>query len=189
MRRKVAIAMLLAAMLAGGSANLFGQGAGDLVTEGAFARWLVQVIGLARMLPAAPSDQECFASLMQNGIAPKAGWNTTNVVTMGNLARVVVQSMGRASEVENPDDDASYIKLLQTLGIQFGTVGEALNKLGPLDNPLGGGAQVVSTDPLKKQAKIRALDESQFGADMSTIQRTFAVALAPPPPPKKMTPH
>ena len=33
---------------------------------------------------------------MQNGVAPKAGWNTTNLVTMGTLARVVVQSAGGA---------------------------------------------------------------------------------------------
>ena len=43
------------------------------VTQAELAQLLVQVLGLARFLPASPSDQQCFAMLMNNGISPADG--------------------------------------------------------------------------------------------------------------------
>lgn len=152
------------------------------ITEGEFAKWLVNVLGLSRGLPAAPSEKECFAALLQNGVAPKAGWNGTNLVTMGTLSRVVVQSLHKQSEVKNPSDDKSWIEYLKTIDVQFGKVSEAMEQLPPLDPAYYSDAIVTSTDPLKKKARFRPLDEDQLGADMQTIQRTFQV-VAPPVPP------
>lgn len=161
------------------------------VTEGEFARWLVNVLGLTRTLPAAPSEKECFASLLQNSISPKNGWNATNLVTMGSLARVVVQSMHKQSEVQNPENDASWIQYLKTIGIEFGTIGEAMSQLDPLDPAFASEAAVVSTDPLKKQARIRPVDEEQYGADLQPV-RMFEIEQAfqppTPQPPKPVTP-
>lgn len=145
----------------------------QLVTESEFAHWLVQVLGLSRFLPAAPSDQECFALLLQNSIKPKDGWNATNTVTRGTLARVTVQAMGKANEVKDSTKDESYIEYLRGMGIEIGTIGEAVENLEMLDEPLANEAVSVQTDPLSKRARIRPTGEQQLGADMSTFSSTF----------------
>lgn len=142
-----------------------------LVTEGELAQWLVRVLGLSRFLPAAPTDLECFQILMQNGIMPKDGWQKDRPVTMGNLARVIVLALGKQAEVENPDDDESWVAYLKSAGIDFGTIGEAIENLEPLPQPVGPEAIVTSTDPLGKLARINPPDDQQIGADLSTLGR------------------
>jgi hypothetical protein len=164
------------------------KGQAKLVTESEFARWLVQVLGLSRFLPAAPSDHECFAILLQNGIKPKDGWSADNTVTRGTLARVTVQAMGKVSEVKDPAKDESYIEYLRGLGIEIGTIGEAVETLEALDAPLANEALTVTTDPLEKVHRIRPVDEQQMGADLSMITRVFTEAVVPPGPPP-MTPN
>lgn len=154
----------------------------QLVTEGEFAHWLVQVLGLSRFLPASPSDQECFAILLQNSISPKDGWNAGNTVTRGTLARVAVQAMGRVTEVKDQAKDESYIEFLKGLGIEIGTIGEAVETLDELDIPLANQAVSVSTDPLGKVHRIRPVDESQLGADMVMISSVFNAAAPEPEP-------
>jgi hypothetical protein len=188
MVRKISLFVLMGALLGVGvSASAAGTDKGSqqqeqktkLVTEGEFARWLVNVLGLTRTIPADPSEQDCFAILLQNSISPKAGWNSTNLVTMGTLARVVVQSLHKQGEVTNPAEDASWINYLKSIGIDFGTIGQAMAALGPIDPAYAGEAAVTTTDPLKKQAKIRPLDEQQFGADLQSL-RSLPAPLAPP---------
>jgi hypothetical protein len=143
----------------------------QLVTEGEFAQWLVRVLGLSRFLPAAPTDLECFQILMQNGIMPRDGWQQDRPVTVGNLARVIVLALGKQAEVENPDDDDSWIAYLKSAGIDFGTIGEAIENLEPLPQPVGHEAIVTATDPLAKLARINPPDNQQIGADLSTLGR------------------
>lgn len=142
-----------------------------LVTDGELAQWLVRVLGLSRFLPAAPTDLECFQILMQNNISPSDGWQKDRVVTMGELARVIVQGLGRQAEVENPENDASWINFLKEIGIDFGTIGEAVANLEPLPQPVGPEAIVTSTDPLGKLQRINPPDNQQLGADLSTLGR------------------
>ena len=164
------------------------SGKPQLVTEGEFATWLVQVLGLARFLPASPSEQECFAILLQNGITPANGWNSTNIVTRGTLARTAVQALGQVAEVKDPSKDESYIEHLRALGIEIGTIGEAVEHLEVLDNPMADAAVVAKTDPLAKVLKIRPVDETQSGTDMVTITRVFSAADLPEPPPPSPPP-
>lgn len=159
-----------------------------LVNQGDYARWLVQVLGLSRFVPPTPTDHECFAILLQNGVVPKEGWSSDQNVTKAVLARTVVQAMGKADEVKNPEDDQSWIDCLSRLGIEIGTVGQAVENLEPIEAPLAAEAVVVTTDPLAKQAKFRPIDEQQVGPDLSTITAVFnAAGLEVPPPP--MTPN
>ncbi|HEY8240819.1 MAG TPA: hypothetical protein VIH35_05195, partial [Kiritimatiellia bacterium] len=116
------------------------------------------------------------------------GWNATNVVTRGTLARVTVQAMDKVSEVKDPSKDESYIEYLRTAGIEIGTIGEAVEHLDVLDEPLANEAIVVKTDPLAKVLKIRPIDEQQLGTDMSTVTRVFSAAELPEAPPP-MTPQ
>ena len=205
MMRKITIFAVLAALLAGGigaqgadnkaatTANKPEDQKSQPVTEGEFAKWLVNVLGLARGLPPAPSEATCFASLLQNGVTPKAGWNPTNVVTMGTLARVVVQSMRKQAEVKNPEDDNSWIQYLKSNNIELVSVGQALDNLGPIDPAYSARAAVTSTDPLTKRARIRPLDEQQLGTDLQPIRlpdilRVFSEIPGIPKPPPPMTP-
>ncbi len=150
-----------------------------LVDEGELAQWLVRVLGLSRFLSAAPTDLECFQILMQNGIAPSDGWKQDKVVTMGNLARVIVQSLGRQAEVSNPENDQSWVNFLKELGIDFGTIGEAVENLEPLPQPVGPEAIVTSTDPLSKLQRINPPDNQQIGTDLSTLGRIFSQVPVP----------
>lgn len=184
MRKFLTLILVCASMAAGavvqaadGKANAGKPG----VTEGEFAKWLVNVLGLSRSLPAAPSDKECFAALLQNGIAPKNGWNATNLVTMASLSRVIVQSMHKQGEVKNPQDDKSWIEYLKTSHVEFATVTEALSQVGPLDPAIHGDAIVTSTDPLKKLARFRPSDEELLGTDKGTIGRVFLTGGPIPP--------
>ncbi|HMP76906.1 MAG TPA: hypothetical protein PKE12_11495 [Kiritimatiellia bacterium] len=142
-----------------------------LVTEGELAQWLVRVLGLSRFLPAAPTDLECFQILMQNGIMPKDGWSQERTVLTGTLARVIVLALGKQAEVENPDDDESWVNYLKSAGIDFGSIGEAVENLEPLPQPVGPEAIVTSTDPLGKLSRINPPDNQQIGADLSTLGR------------------
>ena len=142
-----------------------------LVTDGELAQWLVRVLGLSRFLSAAPTELECFQILMQNNITPADGWQKDRTVTMGELARVIVQGLGRQAEVENPENDASWINFLKEIGIDFGTIGEAVANLEPLPQPVGPEAIVTSTDPLSKLQRINPPDNQQIGADLSTLGR------------------
>ncbi len=150
-----------------------------LVTEGELAQWLVRVLGLSRFLPAAPTDLECFQILMQNGIAPKDGWSQERTVTTENLARVLVLALGKQAEVENPQDDKSWVGYLKSVGIDFGTIGEAVENLEPLPQPVGPEAIVTSTDPLGKLSRINPPDNQQIGADLSTLGRVVTRADLP----------
>ena len=143
----------------------------QLVTEGEFSKWLVQVLGLARVVSVAPSEQECFAVLLQNGVSPKDGWNATNVVTRTTLARVVVQALGWQGEVKDPGNDASWINFLKEKNLDISTIGAAVENLGPISEPLANQAVVVSTDPLGKVHEIRRKTNSSW---VRTFRR-FAV--------------
>lgn len=166
----------------------------QLATEAQYGKWLVQVLGLSRFVPASPSAQECFAVLLQNGITPKSGWNATSVVSRATLARTVVQAMGQQSEIKNPADDQEWIKYLEKIGVQIPTLGAAVDSLEPLDSPLGVEALASTTDPLDKVHKMRPVDEQQLGADLSDVRRVLAEVAdegpgpTPPEPPKPPKP-
>ncbi|MCZ7592310.1 MAG: hypothetical protein M5U15_09225 [Kiritimatiellae bacterium] len=155
----------------GGASGASAEEQAKLVNEGELAQWLVRVLGLSRFLPASPTDLDCFAILMQNNIMPRDGWSQERTVTMGNLARVVVLALGKQSEVENQDNDESWVDYLKSSGIDFGTIGEAIDNLEPLPQPVGHEAIVISTDPLSKLSRINPPDNQQLGADLSTFGR------------------
>ena len=74
------------------------------VTHPQLAELLVKALGLMRFLPTAPSTQQMFDVLMQNGISPQGGWLLDAVVTKADLSRVVVQALRKEDQVENPND-------------------------------------------------------------------------------------
>ncbi len=128
----------------------------DEVTQGELALLMVNVLGLYRFLPAAPTEQEAIAVLLINGIAPEDGWDPNKPVVLADLARLIVQALDRAAEVENPEDPQSWMAYLDSIEIPISTVGLALSSLEPLAEPLAGDAfsAAITSDPLKKQMII-----------------------------------
>jgi hypothetical protein len=112
--------------------------------------------------------------------------------------------MGREDEVENPDDDASWVQFLADMGIEFGTIYDALDQAEPIAQPVGNEAVEVSTDPLESQDYIRQVGDQQLGADLLPYRTPLTVevvqevivdvvtrppAARPPSRPRPMTPN
>ncbi len=166
----LSVASMLGVLLWVPNTNAAESEAAQVVTQGELAHILVNVLGLARFLPAAPTDQECIEVLMQNNISPADGWHADRIVKRGDLARVIVQGMKRQNEVENPEDPNSWILFLESIGVPIGTIGEATDNLEPLTEPVAPHVIRVAatTDPLKR-GKTGEPDETEYGTDMEFV--------------------
>lgn len=153
------------------------------VTQCEFARLLVNVLGLARFLPANPSCQQLFAILMDNGISPADGWVADKVVNKADLARVIVLAMKKQDEVTNQNDPRAWIDYLRSIGVPIDTIGESMEFVEPLPEPVAPNVGVAATDPLMRRQKFNPLDETQYGTDMAKIARLLsAIEFTPPTP-------
>jgi len=119
----------------------FGADAGR-VTQTDMAKMLVNVLGLSRFVSAEPTAQECFATLMDSGIAPMDGWQADAVVNRANF--------------------------LDGMGINITTIGEAVGELDALPEPVARNVFVASTtgDPLEKRDKFAGETEREFATDI-----------------------
>lgn len=181
-RRMILLAVAAGFLWAGGSQAAQEGGMAGLtrgVTQAELAQMLVNVLGLARFLPPSPSGIECIQVLMDNNISPWDGWKPEELVRLNDLARVIVQAMKRQSEVENPDDPQSYIDFLNSIGVSIGTVGEAVDTLEPLAEPVAPHViqLAATTDPLKK-GKTGEPDETEYGTDMEFVAGMRPVSYA-----------
>ena len=185
-----------------GSAKAAEAAKDELMTEAQLAEMLVNVLGMANSLPPNPKPADQMAILLQNDIVPKNGWNPTNLVTIGTLARIMVQSIGDTDKIENPESDKSWVDYLKSIGVEFGTVEEAIAQIDPKQDIVALKAVEVSTDPLRKAPLINPADEQQLGADLTfftrAISRAEVEALFPqpepvpppaPPKPRPVTPN
>ena len=109
------------------------------VTHVQLAELLVKALGLVRYLPVAPSAQQTFDLLMQNGISPQGGWLLDAVVTKADLARVLVQALNMQDQVENPSDPQSWIDALKAAGISLDRLSEAIHRPVGLQRDLHAG--------------------------------------------------
>ena len=144
------------------------------VTQAELAQLLVQVLGLARFLPAAPSDQECFAILLNNGISPADGWNPSKPVVKADLARVIVQAMKKQADIKHPEDPKEWIDYLKAMGVPLDAVCETASYVDPLAEPVAVHVASPPVDPLVKRHKFNPIDETQYGVDMAFIERVLS---------------
>ena len=144
------------------------------VTQAELAQLLVQVLGLARFLPASPSDQQCFAMLLNNGISPADGWNPEKPVVKADLARVIVQAMKKQGDIKHPDDPKEWIDYLKAQGVPLDAVGETTSFVDPLTEPVAVHVASARVDPLIKRHKFNPLDETQYGVDMAYMVRVLS---------------
>ncbi len=139
------------------------------VTHPQLAELMVRALGLVRFLPNAPTSQQMFDVLMQNGIAPQDGWKLDAVVTRADLARVLMLAMRMEDMVENPADPQSWISALAELGISVeDSLSSTIQMIELLPEGMGQDITLHSTDPL-----VRGMDFAP-----STVQYTVDLNLA-----------
>jgi len=122
----------------------------NVMTEGELMEVLVNTMGLSTMLPPNPSEEQMKLILMQNGIFPEGGWEADRLVTLGTLARIIVQSMGQANAIENPEDDASWVNFLAAMGLDLTTIQTALQQFGPSSSETGFSDAQQAFDPTRR---------------------------------------
>ncbi|HOE01232.1 MAG TPA: hypothetical protein PLT37_09730 [Kiritimatiellia bacterium] len=143
------------------------------VTHPQLAELLVRTLGLLRFLPAAPTSQQLFDILMQNGIVPEKGWELSAVVSKGDLARVLVQAMKAHDMVENPNDPQAWIDALKSLGISLDRLSETIQSVETLPNPMGQDITVQSADPLIFAQNFTPGGTIQYTVDLNLVTRVF----------------
>ena len=143
------------------------------VTQSQLAELLVKALGLMRFLPAAPSTQQTFDVLMQNGISPAGGWLLDAVVTKADLARVLVQAMRAEDKVENPNDPQSWIDTLKAMGISLDRLSETIQSVETLPEGMGQDVTLQSTDPLVKNQHFTPGGTDQYTVPLALVTRVF----------------
>ena len=144
------------------------------VTHPQLAERLVQALGLVRFLPAAPTAQQMFDVLMQNGISPQDGWKLDAVVTKADLARVIVQAMRMEDAVENPNDPQAWLNVLKEQGIALDRLSETIQSVETLPEGMGQDIELQSTDPLVRDVKFAPGSALQYTVDLNMITRVFS---------------
>ena len=144
------------------------------VTHPQLAQLLVKALGLARFLPTAPSAQQLFDILMQNGISPQNGWLLDAVVTKADLARVIVQSLRKEDQVENPNDPQSWIDALKAMGISLDHLSETIQAVEVLPDGMGQDTSQQSTDPLVYGGSFARGGTVQYTVDLNLTTRVLS---------------
>lgn len=144
------------------------------VTQTQLADLLVKALGLVRYLPNAPTAQQTFDVLMQNGISPEAGWLMDAVVTKADLARVILQAMHKEDQVENPSDPQSWIDALKAAGISLDRLSETIQAVEALPDSMGQDVPLQSTDPLVYNVRFTPGGTIQYSVDLALVTRVFS---------------
>jgi hypothetical protein len=134
---------------------------------------LVKALGLMRFLPAAPTTQQMFDVLMQNGISPEKGWLLDAVVTKADLSRVIVQALRKEDAVENPNDPQSWIDALKEMGISLDRLSETIQSAEVLPEGMGQDVTLQSTDPLVYGVNFAPGSSIQYTVDLNLVTRVF----------------
>lgn len=142
------------------------------VTHPQLAELLVKALGLMRFLPNAPTAQQMFDVLMQNGISPAGGWLLDAVVTKADLARVIVQALRKEDAVENPNDPQSWIEALRAMGISLDRLSETIRSVEVLPEGMAQDVTLQSTDPLVYGVDF-APGNVQYTVDLNLVTRVF----------------
>jgi len=146
------------------------QGQNDATHE-AVAKLLVQVLGLTFYEQITPTIHQYFALLAINGIMPEKGWQEGELITLADLARVLVQSMGLVDKVDNPDDPQSWLDVLEDEGVDLSSVRAASASLEGLPAAVGTRILPRTTDPLLTQTQLNPIDDVYYGVDMTSVRR------------------
>ena len=144
------------------------------VTHPQLADTLVKALGLVRFLPNAPTAQQEFDVLMQNGISPEKGWILDAVVTKADLSRVIVQALRKEDDVENPNDPQSWINVLKESGISLDRLSETVQSIEVLPEGMGQDVTMSSSDPLFAGLNFAPGSSIQYTVDLNLVTRVLS---------------
>jgi len=144
------------------------------VTHPQLADTLVKTLGLMHFLPNAPSAQQEFDVLMQNGISPEGGWLLDAVVTKADLSRVIVQALRKEDEVENPNDPQSWINTLKEAGISLDRLSETIQSIETLPDGMAQDITLYSSDPLIYGPPNAPGNSIQYSVDLNLVHRVLS---------------
>ncbi|MCK9555472.1 FecR domain-containing protein [bacterium] len=71
----------------------------EVMTQGQFARYLVNALALNEQLPAAPSTQDYFRLLESRGVTPPGGFDAEKVLTNKDMVILLERALGLEKEV------------------------------------------------------------------------------------------
>lgn len=179
--KRILVYMLVGIMMASTAAMAQGRRKADAdqaqtsqpVTHPQLAELLVKALGLIRFLPTAPSSQQMFTVLMQNGISPQDGWKLDAIVTKADLARVIVQALRAEDRVENPNDPQAWINVLKEMGISIDRLSETIQSVEMLPEAMGQDVTLQSTDPLVYGMNF-APSTVQYSVDLRLVVRVLS---------------
>jgi hypothetical protein len=141
------------------------------MTQGEAAVVLAQRLGLGNSTTKPLTPGEAVRLLMENKISPFGGWQLAEPLLVRDLARVLVQALGRANQIpaeerENPDSSAYVDLLTRDFNLDLSSIAAALSQLGSASDPSGLGllADFTSSDPLRNRGEGGEPDESVGGA-------------------------
>jgi hypothetical protein len=143
------------------------------VTHPQLAELLVKALGMMRFLPNAPTPQQMFDLLMQNGISPEQGWKLDAVVSKADLSRVLIQAMRKEDAVENPNDPQSWIDALRAEGIALDRLSETIQSVEVLPESMSQVSSLQSTDPLVYGLKFAPGSHVQYSVDLELALRVL----------------
>jgi outer membrane biosynthesis protein TonB len=161
------------------------------ISQGEAALALVGKLGLFPALGNAPSPQQAAAALSAQGIAPFGGWNPSETLTVGDFAKILVESMGRQDEIA-PDDrnnPEAYVQLLRSLNIQVESK-DSFDQVGVLAETFNAAVDGPSTnsDPLRSRIIYSSMEENAGSGGLGSLRAQAGVAQPPAPPVPGPTP-
>lgn len=133
-----AVIMMSVVMLCSTVRGQGGSNETQNVTQLQLAKLMVQLCGLQPSLPTdrALTDADYFQVLAFNNIQPAGGWQSGQLASRADLARVVVQAMGESSKVTTPEEPGAWVDYLVNKGIKVDTIGLGSKPVEPLLFPL-----------------------------------------------------
>lgn len=165
------------------------------LTQGEAALALADKLGLFPALPAGANATEASAALVAQGIAPFDGWKPGETLTVGDFAKILVEAMGRGSEIpeDKKDKAEAYVDLLKGMGINVESGQEGIDEVGVLPEVFAAAVdgQALNSDPLRNRTIYGYPDERVSGTDalVSSAPQAPRVTPTPPAPPAPRPPR
>ena len=161
-----------------------------------FARDLALRLGLS--IPNTATPEDIFGLLIAEGLVPKDGWNSNKTLTVGDFARVIVQTLERASgdqlvPADARGDDNAFIEAAKAADFSLESIEQTLSGVGTLTEKTGPGAnrENTTTDPTDSRTVFGDPDERAGGTDVSiatTFPNNNILDALTPPAPQTVTP-
>lgn len=158
-----------------GDASAEAEVAASAPTQAEFALIFANKLGLSTGMSHPLTETEAINLLAELGITPFDGWNPDAPLTPGDLARMIVQSLGKVNEIEegerdNPETTAymDYLKRVYDVDIE-GTDVSQTDFVGKSEDSSAAGqfSDANTTDPLKGRGEEGEIDELTAGGKSS----------------------